>query len=101
LGAIITIVSIPYDLGTLDAPGTGFLPFFAGLAISFFSIIGLVDGTLRQKKGIGWRPMMGKVRWKKSLIVLLSLLAYALLLKPLGFLLCTALTILSRSRRNL
>ena len=33
---------------------------------------------------------MRNVRWKKSLIVFLSLLAYVLLLKPLGFLLVTA-----------
>ncbi len=93
LGAIIAIASIPCDLGTLDAPGTGFLPFLAGLTISFFSMIGLVDGTLKRKSGIGWKPMVRGLRWKKSLIVLLSLLAYALLLKSLGFLLCTTLFI--------
>jgi putative tricarboxylic transport membrane protein len=93
LGAVIAVASITFDLGTLDAPGTGFLPFLAGLTISFFSIIGLVDGTLRRRSGIGWKPMMRELRWKKSLIVLLSLLAYALLLKPLGFLLCTTLFI--------
>jgi hypothetical protein len=37
--------------------------------------------------------MMRGLIWKKSLIVLLALLAYALLLKPLGFSLCTALFI--------
>ena len=91
MGTIIAISSVRYDLGTLDSPGTGFLPFLAGLAISFFSIIGLVHGTLKQRSGIVWKPMMRGLIWKKSLIVLLALLAYALLLKPLGFLLCTAL----------
>lgn len=91
LGAIIAIASVPCDLGTLDSPGTGFLPFLAGLAISFFSIIGLAHGSLRQKKGVGWKPVMRDVEWKKYLTVLLSLLAYALLLKPFGFLLCTLL----------
>lgn len=93
LGTIIAISSVRYDLGTLDSPGTGFLPFLAGLAISFFSIIGVVHGTLKQKGGIVWKPMMRDLMWKKSLIVLLALLAYALLLKPLGFLLCTTLFI--------
>jgi putative tricarboxylic transport membrane protein len=91
LGAIIAIASVPCDLGTLDSPGTGFLPFLAGLAISFFSIIGLAHATLKRKNGIGWKPMMRGFEWKKSLTVLLSLLTYALLLKPLGFLLCTIL----------
>lgn len=93
LGAIIAIASVRCDLGTLDSPGTGFLPFLAGLTISFLSMIGLVHGTLKRKSGIGWKPMVRGLRWKKSLIVLLSLLAYALLLKPLGFLLCTTLFI--------
>ena len=57
------------------------------MAISFFSVIGLVQSTLKQKKGFMWKPVMRGLKWKKSLIVLLSLLAYVLLLKPLGFLL--------------
>ena len=89
LGALIAIASVPCDLGTLDSPGTGFLPFLAGLAISFFSIIGLVHGSLSRKRGGGWKPVVRDVEWKKSMTVLLSLLAYALLLRPLGFLLCT------------
>ena len=91
LGTIIAISSVGYDLGTLDSPGTGFLPFLAGLAISSFSILGLVDGTLKQRSGIVWKPTTRGLMWKKSLIVMLALLAYALLLTPLGFLLCTAL----------
>ncbi len=90
LGIIIAISSVRYDLGTIDSPGTGFLPFLAGLAISFFSILGLVDGTLKQRSGIVWKPRMKGLMWKKSLIVFLALLSYALLLTPLGFLLCTA-----------
>ncbi len=93
LGAIIAVSSVRYDLGTLDSPGTGFLPFLSGLAICIFSMIGLVHGTLKQKSGIGWKPMMENLMWKKSVIVLLALLAYALLMKPLGFLLCTTLFI--------
>ncbi len=91
VGAIIAIASIRCRLGTLESPGTGFLPFLAGLAITFFSVIGLVQGTLKQKKGQGWKSVMRGLKWKKSLIVLLSLLVYVLLLKPLGFLLVTTL----------
>ena len=93
LGIIIALSSVRYDLGTLDSPGTGFLPFLAGLAISFFSILGLVDGTLKQRSGIVWKPRMKGLMWKKSLIVFLALLGYALLLKTFGFLLCTVLFI--------
>ncbi len=93
LGLVITFASIPYGLGTLDSPSTGFLPFLAGLAISFFSFIGIAHATLKQKKGDGWKPMMSGLMWKKALIVLIALLAYVFLLKPLGFFLCTALFI--------
>jgi hypothetical protein len=93
LGLTITIASVPYGLGTLDCPGTGFLPFLSGMAVTLFSFIGLVHATQKRRMGIGWNPMMRGLIWKKSLIVLLALLAYVLLLKPLGFSLCTALFI--------
>jgi hypothetical protein len=56
-------------------------------------MIGLVHSTLKLKKGEGWKPVMKGLTWKKSLIVLGALFAYALLLKPLGFFLGTALFI--------
>jgi len=93
VGLMITIASIPYGLGTLDSPGTGFLPFLSGMAITIFSFIGLMLATLKRRMGVGWKPMMQGLIWKKSFIVLVALLAYVLLLKPLGFLLCTALFI--------
>ena len=91
LGLGIIIASIPYGLGTLASPGTGFLPFLAGLAISLFSSIGIVHATLKQRQGARWKPTMKGLMWKKSLIVTTALLAYVFLLKPLGFSLCTAL----------
>jgi hypothetical protein len=93
LGLTVTIASIPYGLGTLDSPGTGFLPFLSGLAITLLSFIGLVQATLKRRMGVGWKPVMGGLTWKKSLLVLAALVAYVLLLKPLGFSLCTALFI--------
>ena len=92
-GTFISLASLRYKLGTLASPGTGFMPFLAGLAIAFFAIIGLVHGTLRRRQGVGWKPPMSGLRWKKSLLVLAALFAYILLLTPLGFSLCTALFI--------
>jgi hypothetical protein len=93
LGSIIAIASLRYRLGTLASPGTGFMPFLAGLAIAFFSFIGLLHGTLRRKQGVGWKPTMRGLMWEKSLLVLAALFGYTLLLTPLGFSLCTALFI--------
>jgi putative tricarboxylic transport membrane protein len=93
LGLAICLGSLQYNLGTLAAPGTGFMPFLAGAAICFFSGIGLIHSTLRRRRGETWVPMFQGVFWKNAMIILISLLAYALLLVPLGFLITTALFI--------
>jgi putative tricarboxylic transport membrane protein len=93
LGALIAISSIRYGLGTLDSPGTGFMPFLAGIVITLFASIGLVHATLKQREGIGWKPTMQGRFWKKALIVLVALFTYVLILKPLGFFLGTTLFI--------
>ena len=90
-GAFIAWASGGYGLGTLASPGSGFITFLAGLGICFFSFIGLVDATLRARKGIRWQPVMRDLDWGKALWVLGALTAYALLLSRLGFILCTAL----------
>jgi len=91
IGLAICLGSIQYKVGTTSSPGAGFMPILAGAAISFFSVVGFLHATLRKRKGEGWSSPLHGIRWKNSLIILLSLLAYALLLVPLGFFLCTTL----------
>jgi len=93
LGLAVCLGSLQYKLGTPAAPGTGFMPFLAGAAICFFSGIGLIHSTLRRRQGEGWAPMLRGVIWKNAMIILISLLAYALLLVPLGFVITTTLFI--------
>ena len=90
-GLVVTFASVSYGLGTLGAPGTGFLPFLTGLFMSFFALIGLIHSTWRRRQGVGWKPKMKGLMWPKSLIVVAALAAYVFLLIPLGFSLCTAL----------
>ncbi len=91
-GIAIGITSLHYGLGTLHAPETGFVPFVAGLAISLLAFIGLVASTLRQREGIRWKsPLPEGARTGRLLLTVGSLFAYALLLTPLGFTLCTAI----------
>ncbi len=92
-GIAIAVSSLRYGLGPLDSPGTGFLPFLAGSAISLLALIGLIHATVKRARGAGWKPVMRGALWKKSLLVMAALFAYALLMKPLGFFLCTALFI--------
>jgi hypothetical protein len=93
LGLAVCLGSLQYKLGTPASPGTGFMPFLAGAAICFFSGIGLIHSTLRRRQGEGWTPVLQGVFWKNALIILISLLGYALLLVPLGFVIITTLFI--------
>lgn len=92
-GLFILLGSFQYDLGTLAAPKEGLLPFLISLVMCFLSIVGFLHGTLGQRKGLGWKPMMTGLLWKKPLIGLLALIGYVILLDPLGFTLCTTLFI--------
>ncbi|MCX5839832.1 MAG: tripartite tricarboxylate transporter TctB family protein [Deltaproteobacteria bacterium] len=91
IGLTICVASFQYKLGTFSSPSSGFMPLLSGLAICLFSLVGLIDATIRKKRGEGWTSFLKAVRWEKALIVLISLFAYGLLLKPLGFFLCTLL----------
>jgi len=93
VGIAVALGSLRYGLGALESPGTGFLPFLAGCAIALLALIGLIQSTLKRRKGTGWTPILRGVLWQKPLLVMAALFAYALLMKPLGFLLCTVLFI--------
>jgi putative tricarboxylic transport membrane protein len=93
LGLAVCLGSLQYKMGSPASPGTGFMPFLTGAAICFFSGAGLIHATLRRRKGEGWTSPLQGVRWKNAMVILISLLAYALLMVPLGFFLTTTLFI--------
>jgi hypothetical protein len=92
-GLAVSLGSVHYNLGTLESPDSGFMPFLTGIVICTLSGVGFIHGTLRKRVGGGWSSVLKGYRWKNSLVILISLLAYALLLVPLGFFLCTTLFI--------
>jgi hypothetical protein len=93
VGIAVALGSLRYGLGPLESPGTGFLPFLAGCAIALPASIGLILSTLKRREGTGWTPVLRGVLWQKPLLVMAALCAYPLLMKPLGFFLCTVLFI--------
>lgn len=93
IGVLIMVFAVPYELGDLQQPGTGFMPFVTGLAICLLAAIGFIAGTKAQKRGQRWKNFLKGVRWQKPLMALAGLFAYAFLLQPLGFLLATALLV--------
>jgi len=93
LGLAICLGSLQYKMGTLASPSTGFMPFLTGTAICFFSGIGFIHATLRRRQGETWSSILQGAKWKNAMVILFSLLTYALLMVPLGFFLCTTLFI--------
>ena len=86
-GVAVAIVALRYGWGTLDSPGAGFLPFFAGVAIAGFAAIPLFQ-SLRK----GWRPlreMWEGVRWQRAALATACLFLYSAFLRDLGFLIAT------------
>ena len=92
IGLIVVIASTRLELGSLAAPDMGFMPLLSGLAMCLFAAIGLIHGTLENRRGVRWKPVIGpNLRWEKSLAVLAALLAYVFLFTRLGFVLSTLL----------
>ena len=83
-------VSYQMSLGTLHTPGPGLLPFLLGSLLIIVSLPLLVGSLLRFKPtvpGTGEMGIWAEVEFKNVLIILIALVAYALLLERLGFLL--------------
>jgi putative tricarboxylic transport membrane protein len=90
ISIFVCLICIPVGIGTLHAPGPGFLPFWGGVVLGMFSIVlliaSLLKGTAEEKISGLWRG----VEWYKVLLVLASLFVYALLLPKLGYLIATS-----------
>jgi putative tricarboxylic transport membrane protein len=78
-----------WDLGTgtVAAPGSGFLPFWAGLLMSGFSLAVLWSAVTEGGPSVG--SLWAGVRWGNVVLMIASLAVYAALLETLGFLVAT------------
>jgi putative tricarboxylic transport membrane protein len=93
IGLLILIFSIPYGLGEVHSPGTGFMPFYTGVTMCVFSVFIFIEATRARRDGLRWENPLKGTLWEKPIIALAALVAYALLMDRLGFLLATALLI--------
>ena len=90
LGVFLCAESFSLGLGSFMEPGPGFMPFvmgsiMIGLAIALFLESYLQTRKIPSKKISPWSD----VYWKKVLYVAVIMLAYAVLLSKLGYLLDT------------
>jgi putative tricarboxylic transport membrane protein len=87
----IVLLSMRYGVGTLHEPGPGFITFFAGAILIVLSLA-LFFSNFRDRadRSSLWSLWAG-LETGKVLYVILLLVAYIFLLKPVGFLICTFL----------
>lgn len=90
-GIGITLLSIKYEFGTFLSPGAGFITFFAGIFLSLLSLILFISSWRSREPQKRLRALWEDLEWSKVIYVVGLLIAYALILKYLGFLISTFL----------
>lgn len=85
IGAFFALYARTVEIGTFTEPGPGFLPFWAGLTLVAMSVILLSRSYARKDRATRSSFFPQPDSWKRVLAVFLSLIAYNLLLTPLGF----------------
>jgi putative tricarboxylic transport membrane protein len=88
LAIFFCIKSSEAGIGTFRSPGSGFLPFWAGVIFGLLGLI-LVGRTLFGRDPAVKGEGSNETRWPKVGLVLLSLFLYAWLLEKVGFLIMT------------
>jgi len=91
IGIFVVITSYKLNLGTMENPGPGMMPFIFGIALSICSLPILFGSfqSFKRKERQGDESIWSGVEFKKIILVLVSLFVYALLFEKIGFLLTT------------
>jgi len=85
LSVLVLWESLRSGLGTLREPGSGFLSFCAGVALSALSVVLLCRGWRDREKL--------SAHSRRAILAMLALLAYSLFMEVLGFLIATFLLV--------
>jgi hypothetical protein len=88
IGLGIVLYSGKYGLGTFSSPGPGFLPFVSGAAMVLLALIVFFQQIARGRVDT-LKSLWAHTRWSTVLMVMASLVLYAVLLRSLGFILDT------------
>ncbi len=86
---------VKLSIGKLNAPGPGLVPFILGILFTLLAVFAMIR-ILRKKGQVNGLKEDGSDQhetiYKKVILVIVALFAYAILLEPLGFILTTFLT---------
>jgi putative tricarboxylic transport membrane protein len=92
-GLAIVFASLPYGIGGIRAPDTGFLPFLTGVCVCLLAVIVFIDGTRERLRGVKWKNPFANIMWAKPLVAMTALVVYVVILDPVGFILATMLLV--------
>jgi putative tricarboxylic transport membrane protein len=89
IGIGIVLCSLKYGFGSLHEPGPGFITFFAGAILIILSLSLFFSSFRDQKARTRLQTLWAGLDPGKVFYVILLLVAYTFLLKPIGFLIST------------
>ena len=89
VGIGIAISSLKYGFGTLHEPGPGFITFFAGAILIILSFALFLSSFKNPEGRSNLQSLWAGLDPGKVLYVFVLLVAYTLLVKPVGFLIST------------
>jgi len=81
-------------IGRFSKPGPGFLPLWIAIILALLSSLLWMEARLRKSVSAQIQFFSREGRWLSALFTVGSLLAYALLIEFLGFIICTLLLLL-------
>jgi putative tricarboxylic transport membrane protein len=85
MGCFICVHAVRLQIGTPGNPGAGFMPFGTGLLLLVLSLVGVFRKVAGEKTTERWAGP----HFKRVISVIASLVAYALILTKVGFVLTT------------
>ncbi|MFH1345030.1 MAG: tripartite tricarboxylate transporter TctB family protein [Pseudomonadota bacterium] len=87
LGVFVVWSGLKLKLGTINDPGSGYVLFYTGLLMCLFAATIIIAAVT--EGGPTFSTRWKDARWIKPLLVIVSLIAFALALDRVGFLLST------------
>lgn len=91
VGIFFAVYARTIEIGTWNEPGPGFLPFWGGIILVAMAVALLFGSYARKASAVRPSFFPQPDSWIRVLATFLSLIAYNLLLTPLGFTLTTFL----------
>ncbi len=81
--------SIKSSIGSVSAPGPGFLPFWSAFALGLFAIFLIIYSSVKRGLRLNAGDMWRGLQWGKVIAAFCALFIYPLFLSKLGYLIAT------------